>query len=454
MKIEIIGAESLGVRGLCCFVTAGEHKILIDPGIALGLFRRGLAPHPAQVAVGEVIRKKIIQTWGHATDIVFSHFHGDHVPLVDANPYQLDADRVSKLNPGVRIWTKSPDFLTATERKRSAALKERLDARWQDWTTAAGLLRFSVPVPHGEKTARNENVIMTRIEDDMVFVHTSDIQLLDDDTVDLVREWQPDILLAGGPPLYLGQLSSKLRNRAWQNAVRLAGSVDILILDHHLMRSLEGLQWLDRLSSESGRRVLCAADFMGAPRRLLEAQRKMLYEKTPVPLSWHQDYAENKADTKGFQARLASNVTHVESTVSLTGKKIRIESKHDKTGYCSECSSACGPEEQFIIEDRPVCRKCLFGNGLPVTIYPIGIVKNNFERDQTPFGRRGTDTISKIELLPSQKRFMAGLEQEPDLTIVYYLHKSRSVKTSFPRGIDGKQVGVFASRTPDRLSRI
>jgi tRNA (adenine37-N6)-methyltransferase len=49
---------------------------------------------------------------------------------------------------------------------------------------------------------------------------------------------------------------------------------------------------------------------------------------------------------------------------------------------------------------------------------------------------------------------MAGLEQEPDLTIVYYLHKSRSVKTSFPRGIDGKQVGVFASRTPDRLSRI
>ena len=54
---------------------------------------------------------------------------------------------------------------------------------------------------------------MTRIEDDTVFVHTSDIQLLDDDTVDLVLEWQPDILLAGGPPLYLEQLSSKLRNR-------------------------------------------------------------------------------------------------------------------------------------------------------------------------------------------------------------------------------------------------
>ncbi|MBC2705097.1 hypothetical protein [Desulfobacula sp.] len=302
MKIEIIGAESLGVRGLCCFVTVAEQKILIDPGIALGFLRKGQAPHPAQVAEGEVIRGKIIQAWRLATDIVFSHFHGDHVPLVNANPYQLDAALVADLNPGVRIWTKSPDFLTAKERKRSAALKERLDARWQEGTPGVGPLRFSVPVPHGEKTERNERVIMTRIEDDTVFVHTSDIQLLDDDTVDLVLEWQPDILLAGGPPLYLEQLSSKLRNRAWQNAVRLAGSMDILILDHHLMRSLEGLQWLDSLLFKSGRRALCAADFMGAPRRLLEAERKTLYEKIPVPLGWHQDYAEGKATTKGFQA--------------------------------------------------------------------------------------------------------------------------------------------------------
>jgi len=28
----------------------------------------------------------------------------------DANPYQLDVARVADLNPGVRIWTKSPEF--------------------------------------------------------------------------------------------------------------------------------------------------------------------------------------------------------------------------------------------------------------------------------------------------------------------------------------------------------
>ncbi|MCK5838175.1 MAG: hypothetical protein KAH09_12995, partial [Desulfobacula sp.] len=261
----------------------------------------GQAPHPVQVAVDEVIREKIIQVWGLSTDIVFSHFHGDHIPLTDANPYQLDADRVVDLNPGVKIWTKASEFLSTKERKRSAALKERLDACWQEGAPGIDPLRFSVPVPHGEKTERSESVMMTRIEDDTVFVHTSDIQLLDDNTVDLVLEWQPDILLAGGPPLYLEQLTSKLRNRAWQNALRLAGSVDILILDHHLMRSLEGLQWIDRLSSKSGRQVLCAADFMRTRRRLLEAERKKLYDEIPVPLEWHQDYADGKVTTKGFQ---------------------------------------------------------------------------------------------------------------------------------------------------------
>ena len=40
------------------------------------------------------------------------------------------------------------------------------------------------------------------------------------------------------------------------------------------------------------------------------------------------------------------------------------------------------------------------------------------------------------------------------LTVVYYLHRTRPVRSVFPRGWDGKEVGVFASRTPDRLSCI
>ena len=48
MYIEILGAESLGVRGLSCVVGVNDRKIVIDPGLALGYRRHGLLPHPAQ----------------------------------------------------------------------------------------------------------------------------------------------------------------------------------------------------------------------------------------------------------------------------------------------------------------------------------------------------------------------------------------------------------------------
>jgi predicted metallo-beta-lactamase superfamily hydrolase len=36
VKFEILGAESLGVRGLCRRVQVGGRVIVIDPGVALG----------------------------------------------------------------------------------------------------------------------------------------------------------------------------------------------------------------------------------------------------------------------------------------------------------------------------------------------------------------------------------------------------------------------------------
>ena len=92
MKIKILGSESLGVRGLSCVVETHDRSIIIDPGLALGYQRNSLLPHPFQVAVGEKIQEKIIHALENSTDIVFSHFHGDHVPLVNANPFQFWLD--------------------------------------------------------------------------------------------------------------------------------------------------------------------------------------------------------------------------------------------------------------------------------------------------------------------------------------------------------------------------
>ena len=90
----------------------------------------------------------------------------------------------------------------------------------------------------------------------------------------------------------------------------------------------------------------------------------------------------------------------------------------------------------------------------PFAIYPIGVVKNKLKLDNTDFGVTGKDSLSCIEMLDSQTPFLYKIEEEKYITVVYYLHKSSKVKSVFNRGLDGKRVGVFASRTPHRLSKI
>jgi len=110
---------------------------------------------------------------------------------------------------------------------------------------------------------------------------------------------------------------------------------------------------------------------------------------------------------------------------------------------CSQCQKDNSDETIAIIDDRPVCFQCLYGQTTPFQIYPIGNVQLTDNKE-----------ISHIKLLPSQKRFLYKLEEEKNITVVYYLHKSNFVRSTFKRGLDGKEVGVFASRTPHRLSKI
>ena len=301
MHIEIIGAESLGVRGLCCLVKTRNRKIFIDPGIALGYIRHKLLPHPIQIARGEVIQERIIDVWSESTDIVLSHFHGDHVPLADANPYQLDISKLVGLNPDLRIWTKDPSNFSPIEENRATSISTILHAgviAAEEKTD--GPMTFSGAVPHGDPDDTPDTVMMTRIEEDKVFVHAPDIQLLDDVTVSQIIFWKPDIVLAGGPPIYLSRLSVDQMKTAWNNAERLCQEIDCVILDHHLMRSHDGPEWLNRLSSETGKSVMCAADFMRKPRLLFEADRERLYRNYPVQNGWHKRYERGEASTANY----------------------------------------------------------------------------------------------------------------------------------------------------------
>jgi predicted metallo-beta-lactamase superfamily hydrolase len=305
MLIKILGAESLGVRGLCCSIKTGKQRILIDPGISLGYIRHGFLPHPLQVAVDEKIQKKIIKAWSKATDIIISHFHGDHVPLVDANSYQLNVNKLSKLNKKVNIWVKDLADFSLLEKQRVSVLEKALKVKFiQTENKEIGKVSFSTAVPHGSLGGPLGTVMMTRIESgNKVFVQASDIQLLNSEAITKILSWKPTIALVGGPPLYLG-LSKDKQKQAWENARILSQNIDVLILDHHLLRSQEGLVWLRELNSKTKNKVLSAAEFMRKKTLLLEAWRGQLYDKIPVPKDWHKNYTEGKVSAKPYLSYL------------------------------------------------------------------------------------------------------------------------------------------------------
>ena len=130
------------------------------------------------------------------------------------------------------------------------------------------------------------------------------------------------------------------------------------------------------------------------------------------------------------------------------------KAKTKKLYRCSRCHRKVREDKVYVIDDKTVCMTCIYGKTKLFKIYPIGVVRNELKRTKTDFGTMGKDGISCIELLDSQKTFLYKIEDEEHITIVYYLHKSNKVQSVFNRGLDGKKVGVFASRTPHRLSKI
>jgi len=121
---------------------------------------------------------------------------------------------------------------------------------------------------------------------------------------------------------------------------------------------------------------------------------------------------------------------------------------------CTKCKKEKELDHLDKIDDKFICYQCLYQNNKPFKIFPIGFVENLLERGEG-FGLKGSrNDVSKIRLFESQRPFLYKLEDDKWITVVYYFHKQRKIQSTFSRGIDGKEVGIFASRTPNRLSHI
>ena len=292
MNLYLIGSESLGVRGLSCFIKLSKRSVLIDPGVALGFTRFGLHPHPLQAAFSEISKVLLTLFWRRATDVIITHFHGDHVPLYNANPFQYPLSVVRGLNRRVVIWVKEYGNFTPWERARFKSIVKCFNDRvvYISEEVKDESIEILGTYYHGLNT-RTKVLAIKVCDGSQCIVHLSDTQLLVSDIIDKACSCNPKIVITDGPPLYRlkGLMKRHIAKKAMYNAMKLANCADSIIIDHHIARSIEGMKWIDLLRKEIGNRVKCAADYMKTPRMPLEAWRRVLYEVIPVHNSWFTD---------------------------------------------------------------------------------------------------------------------------------------------------------------------
>ena len=123
---------------------------------------------------------------------------------------------------------------------------------------------------------------------------------------------------------------------------------------------------------------------------------------------------------------------------------------------CAQCGKPISEPGSFFVDGELTCPCCLFGDVAPVLIHPIGVVRRKDTLPETAKPGELQKEVCRIELAPGQERFLHKLDEEKELEIIFYFHKTDSVKTRFKRGPmnDGKEVGPFAARTPHRTSRL
>ena len=128
----------------------------------------------------------------------------------------------------------------------------------------------------------------------------------------------------------------------------------------------------------------------------------------------------------------------------------------DTPAVCRECGRSVSQEHSLRIDDGVVCTDCLYGDARPFRIYPVGtVVAHNVRHfPQHHQGQDEPSDLSEIRILSGMQRFMYRLEEESYLTVIWYLDQQGVIKTRFARGWDGKIVGPFASRTPNRPTPI
>lgn len=281
---------------MCTRVKTKDVLILLDPGVALGP-RFRLLPHPREFRAREEGRKRIEEAAVDATVVTLSHYHHDHHTPNFIDPVWLGSSQESF----ERIYKKKVILAKDNRRKINTAQRRRgwifrqsaekiaekfeaADGRSFDFGRTR--IRFPNPVPHGEGESELGWILPCIIEKSREkFLFCPDIQgPVVKETLDLILDEKPQLLIMGGPPTYLRgyRIGENFFRTAILNMKKIAEAIPITVIDHHLLRD-EGwsnfLEPVRKTAQQAGHKLVIASELVGKEPQPLECQRQHLYEQ-------------------------------------------------------------------------------------------------------------------------------------------------------------------------------
>jgi predicted metallo-beta-lactamase superfamily hydrolase len=316
IRVVPLAAESFGVRSMCTYVETSDIKVLLDGGVSLCPIRYGLPPHPQEFRAIIEARRKIAEASEKAELVTISHYHHDHVtPSFEdwlCNWTKADAT-ARQIYEGKHVLAKNPREQINYSQRERGWLFQKTSGRYvskfevadgKTFTFGSTKIRFSEPVPHGLENSELGWVLMTTVEfQGETFLFAPDIQgPMSARTLEMVIHEKPQLLMVGGPPLYLTgfKVSEEHAQNSLRSLKRIVEAISYVILEHHLLRDEN---WREKTTDifysayKSGHTLQTAAEFVGAPNALLEAERKKLFKEHPPPRdfeAWMRLNEENK----------------------------------------------------------------------------------------------------------------------------------------------------------------
>ncbi|MEM2874753.1 MAG: hypothetical protein QW567_01845 [Candidatus Hadarchaeales archaeon] len=299
ISVSPLAFESLGVRGMSTLVETRDISVLIDPGSALGP-RFNLMPHEREYAALSESRERMLEAAGSADLITVSHYHFDHyVPGFEEWTWIWSSPEIAeRIYRGKRMLVKDiRSEINISQRKRGFMFQKFVTSLAQDIEPADGrefrfggtLLRFSPPASHGPPGTQLGRVLMVSIRcGETTFLHASDVQgPIDRAALDFILREKPDMAVIGGPPLYLRgfRVGEEELGSAIENMKVLARTIPLIVIDHHLLRTEEYVDYMGPVVKEArshDHTITTASEMVGKRPALLEANRKQLYAREPM----------------------------------------------------------------------------------------------------------------------------------------------------------------------------